>query len=299
MVRAAHVLAFLCLSGIVIADESDEVFSGPQPGERIEPFALNGVRGDEAGKAIDLVDRAAGGPLLIVFFHEKTRPAFGLTNAVGRFAETRAEKGLTAGVVYLTADATETEKWLKSVNQMLPPKATLGISPDGLEGPGAWGLNRNVAVTVMIANEGKVTSSFALRQPSLDVDGPKIFQAIADVTGGGPIPSVNEFAGQQRQAAADRKMNAKDSEKAAEVEGKLRQFLRPVIDLSASEDDVTAAAARVEEEAAKDPSFRKRVAEATGRIIEADKLASYGTPKAQEFLAKWAKEFAEPSADKK
>lgn len=299
MIRVASGLLVALLSGFVHADESDEVFSGPQSGEEVQSFALNGVRGAEAGQPIDLVAKAANGPLLVVFFHEKTRPAFGLTNAVVRFAETRSTKGLTAGVVYLTADATETEQWLKAVDQMLPSKAILGISPDGQEGPGTWGLNRNVAVTVIVANEGKVTSSFALRQPSLDVDGPRIFQAIADVTGGGPIPSVSEFTGTQRQAEAGRRMNEKDGGKTAEGEAKLRRLLRPVIDLAASDEEVTAVAAKVEAEAAKDPAFRKRVAQSAARIIEADKLASYGTPKAQEYLAKWAKEFAEPPAEKK
>lgn len=299
MSRIVIALSLIFAFGSAQADEAEIVFSGPQPGEPVPSFVMNGVRGDEAGKPIDLIGKAAEGPLLIVFFHEKTRPAFSLTNAIVRFAETRSPKGLTAGIVFLTADATETASWLRTVNPMLPSRALLGISPDGQEGPGAWGLNRNVALTVIVANEGKVTSNFALRQPSLDVDGPKILQAIVDVTGGGPVPPISDFAGPQRQAASVRRMNEKTGDRSAEVEARLRQLLSPVINREATEEAVTAAAGKVEEQAARDPVFRKRVAEATRRIIEADKLASYGTPKAQEFLAKWSKEFAEPPGERK
>ena len=183
-----------CACGSAAPDESQQIFSGPQPGEQVLPFAVHGVRGDHRGKLVDLVEKSAGGPLLIVFFHEKTRPGFALTNAVAGFAETRAENGLTSGIVYLTADATETENWLKTVDRHLPAQTFLGISRDGREGPRGWGLNRNVVVTVIVADEGKVTANFALRQPSVDIDGPRIFQAIADVTGGGKIPDVAEFS---------------------------------------------------------------------------------------------------------
>lgn len=281
---------------LVAADESQEVFSGPQPGEQVQSLTVSGVRGEDSGKSVDLIKKSTHGPLLIVFFHEKTRPAFALTNTVAKFAETRVDKGLTAGIVYLTADATETENWLKTVNANLPSKTFLGVSPDGLEGPGSWGLNRNVAVTVVVANEDKVTANFALLQPSVDVDGPKIFQAIADVTGGGPIPDVAEFSGSRGMAERGREAKRSDKEK-EKLDSKLRQFLGPVIARTANEEDVNHAAAKVEEEAATDPAFRERVLQSVTRIIEAGKLPDYGTPKAQEFLAKWAKEFAEPVKD--
>ena len=46
--------------------------------------------------------------------------------------------------------------------------------------PGAYGLNRNVAVTVLVATDRVVSANFALVQPSLEVDAPKIFKSIAD-----------------------------------------------------------------------------------------------------------------------
>ncbi len=136
--------------GTVVAwtDEiQQDIFSGPQPGEPLTQFPVTGVLGESAGSNIDFVMNSKDGPLLLVFVHERTRPAFGLTNTLLRFAATRKTEGLTTGVVFLTADPTETETWLKRVSQYFPASASVGISPDGLEGPGAYGLNRNVAVS--------------------------------------------------------------------------------------------------------------------------------------------------------
>ncbi len=120
-----------------------------------------------------------------------------MMNTLIRFSDSRSEQGFTSATCFLSADPTDTENWLKVVRQYLPEskERLIGISPDGLEGPGAYGLNRNVAMTILVVNEGKVTSNFALVQPSLTFDGPKIFKAIVDVSGGGEVPEVSDFAG--------------------------------------------------------------------------------------------------------
>jgi len=46
-------------------------------------------------------------------------------------------------------------------------KAPTGISPDGEEGPGSYGLNRKMTLTILVANKGKVTANFALVQRTL------------------------------------------------------------------------------------------------------------------------------------
>lgn len=40
---------------------------------------------------------------------------------------------------------TETAEWMNRVPEYFPKQIRLGISVDGKEGPGAYGLNRNVA----------------------------------------------------------------------------------------------------------------------------------------------------------
>lgn len=179
----------LACTRVAMADD-EPVFSGPQPGEVLPPLPVKIALGKHDGKDVDLVKDADSQPLLLIFFHARTRPAYGLTRKVMEFAATKADKGLHSSVVFLTDDPTETNKWLNLIHAQLPPGVTYAISHDGLEGPGAYGLNRNVTLTVLVGNEGKVTKNFALIQPQLQADGPKIMQAIADVTGGGEVPKI-------------------------------------------------------------------------------------------------------------
>jgi hypothetical protein len=261
--------------------QDEPVFSGPQVSEQVPGFEMTAVHGGEAGASVDVVEMAGKNPLLVVFVHERTRPAFGLMNAVARFAETRKEKNLTTAVTMLSADPTETESWLKRVGRNLPKKTLIGFSPDGQEGPGSWGLNRNVAVTIIVANEGKVTANFALVQPSVAQDGPKILKAVVDVTGGGDVPDIARFGNRMRTAAA----NGPD--------GNLRNLLRPVINKQATEKEVEKAAAAVEEYVEKHADAKKQIGQISNRIIDAGRLETYGTPKAQEYLKKWAAAFGE------
>ena len=70
----------LLLPATVTLADDDPVFSGPQVGERLPGLMVRGAFADQAGEDIDLLQKADGGPMLLVFFHARTRPAFGLSN---------------------------------------------------------------------------------------------------------------------------------------------------------------------------------------------------------------------------
>ena len=57
-----------------------------------------------------------------------------------------------------------------------------GVSKDGRDGPGAYGLNRNVSMTVIVAKDGKVTRNFVFPQSMLYPD-PHVLGALAEVLG--------------------------------------------------------------------------------------------------------------------
>jgi hypothetical protein len=194
------------LPTFAFAEEKPAEFSGPQVGEKLAPFAAKAMLGEQAGKEFDLVKSAAGGPVAIVFVHEVNRPSVGLARAIGSYAASRKADGLTAGVVFLTADATATGDWMKLAAHALPTGLPVGISTDGQEGPGAYGLNRKVTMTILVGKEGKVTANFALVQPSLQADGPKIGQAIVDCLGKGKAPTAEEL---EKLAAPGRPAPAK------------------------------------------------------------------------------------------
>ena len=295
MSRLILLSAALVILSVQSLRADDPVFSGPQAGEKLPPFEFKGVFGGLAGKKIDLVKRAEKKSVALIFVHARTRPAFGLTNLVMKFAAARSKAGLEAGVVFLTDDATSTESWLRVVEKHFPKGATYGLSLDGLEGPGAYGLNRNVTLTVLVGKEGKVTANFALVQPSIQADGPKILKAIVDVSGGGKVPSIEELAGPRYRGQNSR--NKPSTEKpntdkpARQTDAKLTSLLRSLINKQASKDDVKKAASEIEKYIEKNEAARRELARIASTVVNSGKLSNYGTAAAQEQLKEWEKKF--------
>jgi hypothetical protein len=201
----ALALVLALASQVPAQDEKPAEFSGPQVGEKLTPFTTKVILGEQAGTEIDLVKSAGGKPVLIVFVSDVNRPSVGLARLLGLYAATKKGDGLSSGLVFLTADATKTEEWMKVARNALPGGVPVGISADGQEGPGAYGLNRKVQMTVLVGIGDKVTANFALVQPSIQADGPKIAQAIVDVLGGGKGPTAEEL---QKLAGPMRRANA-------------------------------------------------------------------------------------------
>lgn len=294
---AAALVCVLSLGNVVLPQDAtgpsetspqaaeDAVFSGPQVGEMFAPFLVRQVLGADAGKDVDLVSGASGSPLILVFVHDVNRQSVSLTRILTGYAKTRAADGLQTGVVFLSDDATAAETQIKRMEHALTGGVITGVSAEGREGPGSYGLNRNVMLTILVGKAGKVTANYALVQPSLQVDLPKILQSVVEVVGG-QVPKLQDLPGMQGMQRPGQQ---------ADADLNLRPLLVPVIRLGAAADDVEKAALEVEKRAAADPRVRKEVGRIANTIITAGKLQDYGTPKAQEFLQKWAKEFATPA----
>ncbi|MEJ7594091.1 MAG: hypothetical protein WKF77_21335 [Planctomycetaceae bacterium] len=272
--------------------QDEPVFSGPQPGERLVPFVVTGVLGKDADQKIDVVTESDTKPCVLIFVHEPNRPAFGLSNMVMRLVQDRGPEKIAGSLIFLTDDPTETTEWMNRVPEYFPKLIRLGISVDGKEGPGAYGLNRNVALTVLIAKTNIVTASFALVQPSIEVDGPKIFKAIAELLGEQDVPKIADYQPKSRGEGAPMKREADPQHP------EIRNMLSPVIQRTATDEEVVAAATKVEEFAAAHSDFRIQVGDIARRIIAAEKPGDYGTPKCQEYLSKWAKEFTPEAPEK-
>lgn len=276
---ATALLSLVLAATTVFGD--DEAFSGPQVGERLVPFTARGTLGEVAGKEFDLVKTADGKPTLLIFVHEVTRPSLGLTRLIMTYAATRAKDGLVSGVVFLSADPTETENWMKRASNALPKDVAIGISTDGQEGPGPYGLNRHVALTVLVGKENKVTANFALVQPSINADAPKIAKAIVEVLGGGKVPTLAELGARGYDDTANARMD----------DPKLDSLLRSLIQKTATAEQVQEAIKAIEAYVADKPAGQQRIGEIARRIIDAGKLDTYGTPPAQAQLKVWAEKY--------
>jgi hypothetical protein len=146
--------------------------------------------GDEAGQIVDYIELAADRPTLLVIVNGANRPAAGLTRCLMNFAEMRGDD-LFAGVVYLDKDLSAAETYLRQSTSWWGVGPPVGVSVDGAEGPGSYGLNRNVNLTILVAHEGRVTSNFALVQPSL-TDAPAILGDVVALAGG-RVPTKAEL----------------------------------------------------------------------------------------------------------
>lgn len=266
-------------------DES-KTFSGPQVGEKVPSFKATGVFDDQAGKDLDLVKDAGGKPLVLVFVHEFNRPSFATVRSVMGYAGPKAKQGkLVAGVVMLTGDVTATEELLKRARQALPKDVPIAISPDGLEGPGAYGLNRKMTLTVLVAKENKVTANFALVQPSVQADAPKIAAAIAAALGERP-PTAKELGAEDTAKTTRPKATGGQ-------DPNLAPLLRAVIRKDASKEDVDEAAKKVAEYIEKNREAASQVGQIAKRIVDSGNLENYGTKEAQEHIRSWAQKYGE------
>jgi hypothetical protein len=283
----AVLLASIALAGLTISVVADEIYSGPQVGEKLPPFEVQGVFGDAAGKVLDFVTDADQSPVVLFFVHDVNRQSISMTRILSRYTSGRKKDGLHTGVVWLSDDVTEAENQLKRIRHAMAEDAPLGISVDGAEGPGSYGLNRNVMLTILVGHKAQVTANFALVQPSLQADGQKILDAIAAVAGGPvqrleDLPEVKDMMTQQTKRTEP---------------PNLRPLLAPMIQRDATPEEVDQAAKAVEDKAAKDEAVRKEIGRIASTIVNAGKLEDYGTPKAQEYLRKWAEKFG-PSEKK-
>jgi hypothetical protein len=295
---------FVCLTlnpSVNRSHADDKPFSGPQPGEPLPAFKVQGVFDSQAGETIDFVAKAGGKPLVLIFVHDVNRQSIGFTRALATYTVSRASDGLSTGVIWLRDDVSEAEAELKRVRHALAKDAPVGISLDGKEGPGSYGLNREVMLTILIGNDNKVTANFALVQPSLQVDLQPVIASVVEVIGG-EVPTASELLAMSganmrndngrpgMRDEANRK-GAVDPDKAAA----LRDLLRPVIRRDASESSVDEAAKRVEDFAENDEAIRREIGRIANQIIRAGKLSDYGTPHAQTYLQRWADTYPKPA----
>jgi Protein of unknown function (DUF1549)/Protein of unknown function (DUF1553) len=180
----AVAIAVFALTGFV--QTGDPVFSGPQVGEKLTPFKALAFTGAAAGKQSELLTDPKETPRILVFVHEITRPALQFFRPIDQYASKLAGDGLETHFVWLTADKAKTEQYLQNAKQSLALTSPIVISLDGLEGPGNYGLNRKVAVTVLMAKGNRVVANFAIVQPN-ETDAPKVITAIAKLMGK-PLP---------------------------------------------------------------------------------------------------------------
>lgn len=222
---------------------ADAVFSGPQPGEKTSPFNVVELTGPNTGKERDPVAENAGEPTALVFVHGIERSLVPLLRVVEEYG-TRRKDTLKTEIIFLSPDRLAGEQRVKAAAGSLKLRSKVGLSVDGAEGPGNYGLNKDCLLTMVVAKDNLVTANFALVQPGI-ADAPKLLEALAKVCGDTSPPTVEQLTERQMARGGGgagmnpegRKADAKPGEgfpgavpTDAKLQGLLRQFIRPTND---------------------------------------------------------------------
>lgn len=287
------------------SSQNDPVFSGPQPGEPLPSFSFLASFAHPDHKPsntnnpadpnpltplpLNPVEQAKDSPLLLIFVHDVNRQSVAMTRVLANYAHSRQKDGLHTSVIFLGDDTSGAQANIKRIQHALCQNATTGVSPDGREGPGALGLNRNVQLTILIAKEKKVTANFALVQPSLQADLMKVVRALIEQVGG-PVPKLSDLITEPSMARSANEPSSPSVDAEA-----LRALLRPLIQKDASDEQVDEAAISVEQAIADSAPLKNEIGRIARTIVSSGKLENYGTPRAQEILKIWSEKYGKPS----
>ena len=163
-----------------------QIFSGPQKGEKLPELRVTSLFGDNKGEAFDPIKRAEKRPQ-ILFFQEAI---FGEVPCLFQFADAirqvneKTEKEIQIACIFLADDAnTITSRYARIFGGLRERGVSvIAVAPGGRNGPGSYGLNRNIAQTILVAKDGKVTWNFVAEQGLLFAD-PHILGAVAEAVG--------------------------------------------------------------------------------------------------------------------
>ena len=215
--------------------EGKQIFSGPQAGEKLPKCKAIGLAGENKGKEFDPTAPGADGLQVIIFEDESgvaIRGLFGVSDAVGKINR-KSKKDIHTAVVFLSDDEQKINQFARVFPRLLERGVdSISFSQDGRDGPGAYGLDRTVSQTVILAKKGKVVRNFAFPQGMLYAD--------AHLLGG-----IAELVGEDRETVAawlaeggerDERMRMRGGDgkatgpKAADVKAAFREKLREFVE---------------------------------------------------------------------
>jgi hypothetical protein len=251
---------------------ADAPFSGPQPGEKTTAFKVLAIAGAAAGQERSPIGEPTAPPTALVFIHGVERSLVPLLRSIDTYGASNVAR-LRTELVFLHADRLAGEPRIKAAAGSLRLRSPVGLSLDGAEGPGNYGLNKDCLMTVLGVRSNVVVTNFALVQPGI-ADAPRIIAALAALCGDTNPPSAEVLlaaANAGRMAPDRNRTNApagKDPFPGAvptddRLQGLLRRFIRPTNDNATAD----AILAEVKEYIAKEPELRKQAADGWTRVL--------------------------------
>jgi hypothetical protein len=138
----------------------ERFYSGPQPGETLTGFTVLHLKRNHLQGEFDPVALAAGKPHFIIFIDDSDILSHNRKTEIG-FTNMRERIWGFFNSAY-----------------------QIGYAPDGRDGPGAYGLNRDFPMTIILADaEGKVIYNFPYRDIPPDFPSPHVLGGMAGAVG--------------------------------------------------------------------------------------------------------------------
>ncbi|MEM8671377.1 MAG: hypothetical protein AAGG48_27905 [Planctomycetota bacterium] len=186
-----------------------DVYSGLQPGEVTQPFKVLRIKDDEPDE-VELVKNGEEGVTLVCFVHRLStddRILYGL--GLVDFYASRF-KQLNSHFILLSDEQNKMTTLLRGWSRgPIFKKSLVGLSLDGEEGPGYYGLNRQVDMTVLVIKENKVVDNLVFDAPN-NFDLEKIMQSAAKALDQ-PKPTLTTVQNElkaERQRELDKRIKA-------------------------------------------------------------------------------------------
>jgi hypothetical protein len=283
------IFLLLTLTGAVpiARGSADPVFSGPQVGEKITTFKVIDPAGPAAGREREFTP-AKEPAVVLVFVGTIERSIVPLLTVIDEYGFDKRDL-LKTEFVFLGEDRVALANRVPAVAQSLRLKCPASISNDGAEGPGNYGLNKSVLMTIVVAKEGRVTANFALVQPGM-ADAPAVIAAIAKAVGDSNPPKAETLRDHRTGGAASRPGGAASRPGgapmrtqrpnlpgAAPTDEKLIGLLRSFIQKDNDDATIDRIAGQVEAYVKDDPALRKQAVDGWTRVL----YLKYGTDHAQ------------------
>ena len=273
-ITLSFILAFL--SSALPTPAAEPVFSGPQSGETTTPFRTVPFATPSEAAERDPITEHAGAPTALVFVHGIERSLVPLLRVIDEYGALR-KSSLKTEIIFLAADRLAGEQRARAATKSLRLQSRVGLSLDGAEGPGNYGLNKDCLMTIVTARSNRVTANFALVQPGI-ADAPKVVAALAQTCGDTNPPAIadlNPRPAARTAARPDESMRRQESPKPSQdpfpgavptddqLQFLLRRFIRATNDTATTDRILADVQAHIREK----PDLKKQAIDGWTRVL--------------------------------
>ncbi len=291
---------FITLVALSLATSAaDPIFSGPQPSEKTTPFQVLDLASEKEGAERDPIADNAGAPSALVFLHGIERSLVPLLRVIDEYGAQRKDR-IRTEIIFLAPDRLAGEQRSKAASKSLRLQSRIGLSLDGTEGPGNYGLNKDCLMTIVTAVSNRVIANFALVQPGI-ADAPKVLEALARTAGDTNPPTVaslstrpGDGAGMRRGEDSMRRDNAAAGDKPKDpfpgavptddqLQFLLRRFIRATNDVATTDKLLADVKAHI----ANQPDLQKQAIDGWTRVLH------FGDRYGNDYSRKIGREFLE------